>query len=130
MILKLKDGKIKGKYLSDDILRFTGIPYAQPPVGELRWKAPQEPIPWDGELDCTEFTHCAYQMSADEWDGSDIPTPYGPEWNTREEEMRSEDCLYLNVWTSDMLWKKRRSCLFYVLSMVEALSPDLVECVH
>ena len=108
MILKLKGGKIKGKCLPDDILRFAGIPYAKPPVGELRWKAPQEPLPWEGELDCTEFTRCAYQMNADEWGGSDIPNPYGPEWNIREKEIRSEDCLYLNVWTSRQALEEKK----------------------
>jgi carboxylesterase type B len=55
-----------------------GVPFAAPPVGDLRWKAPQPPQSWTGALNCTEFKDFCVQP-----DGSG-----------------SEDCLYLNIYTS------------------------------
>ena len=66
------------------VLAFKGIPYAAPPVGSLRWRAPQPPKPWSGVRDASAFG--AGCLSALEND----PRP-GP---------RDEDCLYLNVWTA------------------------------
>ncbi|MFZ4614807.1 MAG: carboxylesterase/lipase family protein [Rectinemataceae bacterium] len=57
-----------------------GVPYARPPVGELRWKAPRPPLPWDGVRVADSFGNQALQS-----------VPFiGP--------MGSEDCLYLNIW--------------------------------
>ena len=48
-IIALADGQVQGVFNRDRSVRvFAGIPYARPPVGELRWKAPQDPIPWEG----------------------------------------------------------------------------------
>jgi para-nitrobenzyl esterase len=66
------------------VLAFKGIPYAAPPVGPLRWRAPQPPTPWSGVRDASTFG--AGSLSALEND----PRP-GP---------RDEDCLTLNVWTA------------------------------
>ena len=54
-------GKIKGKKVTENVLRFTGIPYAKPPVGELRFRAPVDPDPWTGIKDATEFGHVSIQ---------------------------------------------------------------------
>ena len=81
----------------DGIAVFKGIPYAAPPVGNLRWKIPQEPEPWKGILDCTAFKKCASQFLAEGWS---IPSPYGDESMLRKDEKPQEDCLYLNIWTS------------------------------
>ncbi len=60
---------------------FLGIPYAKPPVGDLRWRAPRRAAPWPGILDATQFApHCAQNAS-----------PFG-------QASQSEDCLYLNVY--------------------------------
>ena len=49
-MVKTKYGQIRG--LDRDSMRlFCGVPYAQPPVGELRFRAPREPLPWKGVLD-------------------------------------------------------------------------------
>jgi para-nitrobenzyl esterase len=63
---------------------FLGVPYAAPPVGELRWKPPQPVVPWRGERKATEYGAACPQLPA-RW------LPFVG-WN--------EDCLYLNVWTS------------------------------
>lgn len=71
-----------------------GIPYAKPPVGELRWKAPQDPEPWRGVLNATRFSDVPIQIAsvmcvADESYEDDIATGAV---------IGSEDCLYLNIW--------------------------------
>lgn len=71
---------------------FRGIPYAKPPVGELRWREPQPVEPWEGEYQALKFGPMAMQFRQQE--GSF----YHREWNANRMPM-SEDCLYLNVWT-------------------------------
>ncbi len=80
--VKLNDGTVQGT-VEDGIAVFRGIPFAAPPLGDLRWKAPQPAIPWEGVLEAVRFAPSPVQARA-EWMG--------------EIEM-SEDCLYLNVWT-------------------------------
>jgi para-nitrobenzyl esterase len=69
---------------------YRGIPYAAPPVGDLRWKPPQPVTPWEGIRECTEFTPMAPQPFA-------TPNPF---WGDIPESGMSEDCLYLNVATA------------------------------
>ena len=74
-------GPIRGVAI-DGLQAFRSIPYAAPPVGDLRWRPPQEPARWTGVLDATQFAnHCPQN-----------PSPYGIASLT-------EDCLYLNVFT-------------------------------
>ncbi len=70
---------------------FKGIPYATPPVGDLRWRPPQPPHSWDGTLKAEKFgPECMQAPNA----------MGGPFRDTRvKREPISEDCLYLNVWT-------------------------------
>ncbi len=85
------DGKVHGKLIHDgQVLAFLGIPYAAPPVGGLRWKAPQPPIPWNSELDATKYgPHCAQNHIYDDMNFQDSASPSDP---------GSEDCLTLNVY--------------------------------
>ncbi|HVP77585.1 MAG TPA: carboxylesterase family protein [Thermodesulfobacteriota bacterium] len=69
---------------------YRGIPYAAPPVGDLRWKPPQPVTPWKGIRECTEFTPMAPQPFQ----------PLNPFWGDIPESGMSEDCLYLNVATA------------------------------
>lgn len=69
------------------VLRYRGVPYAAPPVGDLRWAAPQPPAPWQGVRDATEFGPAAIQTVES---GLDL----GAE--------QSEDCLHLNIWTTSV----------------------------
>lgn len=82
-------GKVKGvKRLTiydDSYYSFEGIPYAQPPVGELRFKAPQRPTPWDGVRDCCNNKDKSVQK--------DFITG---------KTCGSEDCLYLSVYTNNV----------------------------
>ena len=93
-MVETKYGRIEGVDQGDCIL-YKGIPYAKPPVGELRWKAPQEPEPWDGVLEATDFRGKCMQTVM-----SDDPL-YGKEFYQYPEydQPMSEDCLYLHIWT-------------------------------
>ena len=54
LTVKTEQGKAQGKTINDGKVRaFLGLPYAAPPVGDLRWKAPQPPANWKGERDAT-----------------------------------------------------------------------------
>jgi para-nitrobenzyl esterase len=92
--IKTQYGTISGKLSPDGTVKiFMGIPFAAAPVGDLRWKAPQPAEKWDGIKQCTENPPSAMQHK---------PQPFmmwSQEFITPAEPI-SEDCLYLNVWTS------------------------------
>ena len=93
-ILTIEGGQVQG--VATDIAGVTaykGIPYAAPPLGDLRWKAPQPVVPWDGVKVCDRFGHPSFQAVH-------YPGGYTLEWGYGEEAPFSEDCLYLNVWTT------------------------------
>jgi len=81
--VQVSTGPVTGEE-HDGVLSFKGIPFAAPPVGELRWKPPQPPQPWTEPRACVQFGPACPQQ------GKDL---YGPVGET------NEDCLYLNVWT-------------------------------
>ena len=78
---KIETGRISGAVTgkNNDISVYKGIPFAAPPVGNLRWKAPQPAKDWDGVREATKFS------------------PIPPQRQSTDPQ--SEDCLYLNVWT-------------------------------
>jgi para-nitrobenzyl esterase len=92
-VVKVDGGLISGTTSTDGAIRiFKGIPFAAPPVGELRWKQPQPVVPWQGVRKCEAFGASPMQRS---------PSPFGP-WSEEfliPKEPISEDCLTLNVWT-------------------------------
>ena len=91
-----ENGKVRGIPAADPrITAYKGIPFAAPPVGELRWRAPQPAKNWDGVLECFKFA----PISMQEIPGEDPNAFYSKEWHVDPEIPMSEDCLYLNVWT-------------------------------
>ncbi|MEM7371899.1 MAG: carboxylesterase family protein [Bacteroidota bacterium] len=89
-LVQIKQGQIRG--LTEDGVRvWKGIPYAKPPVGPLRWKAPQEPDTWEGIRKAQHYGNICPQMGYGETSIYEIPS-----------ESMSEDCLYLNVWSSNV----------------------------
>lgn len=92
----VKNGVIKGLPAADTrITAFKGIPYAAPPVGENRWRAPQPAADWDGVLKAYAFGPGPLQRDT----GKPHLAIYKTEWNVDPEVPMSEDCLTLNVWT-------------------------------
>ena len=94
--VKVKNGWVRGIPAADPrITSFKGIPFAAPPVGDLRWKAPQPAADWDGVRECYTFAPISMQHVP----GLDPDNIYTREWNVDPTIPMSEDCLYLNVWT-------------------------------
>jgi hypothetical protein len=74
---------------SDDTTRaYLGIPYAEPPIGTLRWRPPQPPVSWNALYEAIEYGPACPQL----------PRAEGSLYGSLNEEL-DEDCLYLNVWS-------------------------------
>ena len=94
--VKVENGWVRGLPAADPrITSYKGIPFAAPPVGENRWRAPQPCKDWDGELFAADFGPIAMQANCAGDPAKDI---YSREWAVDAELPMSEDCLYLNVW--------------------------------
>ncbi len=89
-VVQTRPGPVRGERRADGSIRFLGIPYAQPPVGALRFAAPQPPRPWTGVLDATAFGPTAQRRPFAEV--TTIPEPTVP----------GADILNLNVFTPDL----------------------------
>ena len=86
LIATTSGGQLKGATRATGGAEFLGIPYAQPPVGDLRWREPVPAKPWTGVRDATTFgAPCAQAVLGD--------------WNRHDAETSKEDCLFLNVMT-------------------------------
>ena len=94
-IVRTENGLLKGLTGTDPrVTAFKGVPFAAPPVGDLRWKAPQPAKNWEGTKYACEFGPISMQDTPGIGDGI-----YNREWHVDPEIPMSEDCLYLNVWT-------------------------------
>jgi len=80
--VEVEAGLVEG-VLENGIWRFLGIPYAKPPLGELRWKPPQPVPPWGGVRPCAQFGDSCPQPESDQYGLGGL----------------GEDCLHLNIWT-------------------------------
>jgi len=90
--IKTEAGYVAGTMIGDPenpVHIYRGIPYAAPPVGELRWKPPQPVEPWEGIREATTYSKISPQ-----------PYPSSPSYGSIPESGMSEDCLYLNVVTA------------------------------
>jgi para-nitrobenzyl esterase len=108
--LRLDSGVIgKGTASSADVRVFKGVPFAAPPVGALRWQAPQ-PVPkWDGVRDASEFgAVCIQPAGPTSGPGARLNIAVLP-----DSPPLSEDCLYLNVWTGAASADERRPVMVY-----------------
>ncbi len=96
----MKEGTVRGIPRDEHgVLAFKGIPYATPPTGSLRWRAPQ-PLPtWAGVRDATQFGASCWSAWVEN------PTPILPQ---------SEDCLYLNIWTAASRSYERRPVMVWI----------------
>jgi len=85
-VIRISNGAIQGTTSQSGVRSYQGIPFAQPPVGNLRWKEPQPAKNWEGVL------------KADHFGPNGMQKPVFGDMGFRSSAM-SEDCLYLNVWT-------------------------------
>lgn len=99
-IVKTSQGRVSGVSLDavNQLTVFRGIPFAEPPVGDLRWKPPQPPAGWEGVRPCEEFGNVAWQNMS----------------GRSEPPAMSEDCLFLNVWTSGLGQEMKRPVMVWI----------------
>jgi para-nitrobenzyl esterase len=105
--VRVEGGLLSGVPGSDpSVTVFRGIPFAAPPVGDLRWRAPQPPAPWQGVRKADQFSaNCMQRMRDGLGPWTAEYQPHGP---------ISEDCLYLNVWTAARSSDEKRPVLVYI----------------
>jgi para-nitrobenzyl esterase len=84
--VRMQSGLVQGT-TEDGVTTYRGIPFAAPPVGELRWRPPQAPMAWSGVRNAVQFAPACMQVPI-------VNKDLGMESVTT-----NEDCLYLNVWT-------------------------------
>ena len=97
--VQTENGKITGLLTGKDpvVTVYKGIPYAVPPVGQLRWKPPQPVKPWQGVKAMNKFGNTCLQ-------------PKG--WGSKPG--MSEDCLYLNIWTPTKSENEKLPVMFWI----------------
>lgn len=102
--IRVESGALSGvSGINSDVKVFKGIPYATPPTGDLRWRAPKAPPKWEGV------------RMADKFSATCMQTPYaeGSPYRSAAEPV-SEDCLYLNVWTAARSMKEHRPVMVWI----------------
>jgi para-nitrobenzyl esterase len=108
-IAKTENGMVKGIEAADPrITAFKGIPFAAPPVGENRWRAPQPCSNWEGVLEAYRFAPISVQDTPGI--GDDV---YIREWHVDPKIAMGEDCLYLNIWTGAKSTDEKRPVLVW-----------------
>jgi para-nitrobenzyl esterase len=101
LVVGTTGGPLRGAYRPSGGAEFLGIPYAQPPVGDLRWHEPLPPKSWTGVRDASAFgAPCAQSILGD--------------WNKHDAETSKEDCLFLNVMTPVWPPKERLPVMFWL----------------
>jgi len=95
-----RTGKVQG-VVEGDVVTHKGIPFAKPPVGELRWRSPQPVAPWKGVKAADRFGPDCMQIP---YKADAAPLGVKP----------SEDCLYANVWAPAKLAKKKRPVMVWI----------------
>jgi para-nitrobenzyl esterase len=105
--VKVEGGLVSGVSGTDpSVLTFKGIPFAAPPVGGLRWREPKPVVAWQGVRKADKFSAGCIQHVVGE------RKPWTHEFMTHGE--ISEDCLYLNVWTSAPSAADKRPVFVYI----------------
>ena len=96
--VSIESGLVAGKLVAGDVKAYLGIPYAAPPVGDLRWREPQPVKPWSGVRATDQYSApCAQRV-------------FGPATGPAP----SEDCLYLNLWIPAHPSAKKLPVIVYI----------------
>ena len=103
--IKVRSGVLRGFVDPDGVATYLGIPFAQAPVGELRWRPPQSPLGWTGVRDAKSFGANCIQHHA-------TMGPFTNEFIAQGE--FSEDCLFLNVWVDTNARSKAAPVLAFI----------------
>src|SRR5580658_284855 len=96
----VNSGQLRGALLDNGGAVFKGIPFAQPPVGDLRWREPQPVKSWGGIRAATEYPNTCMQANSG--------------WNKNSADKASEDCLYLNIWTPEWPSKGKKAVMVWM----------------
>jgi para-nitrobenzyl esterase len=96
--VRIQSGLVRGA-TDDGLVVYKGIPFAAPPVGNLRWRAPRPPVAWTGILEATAFKPACMQK------GPTLPGMM---------ERYGEDCLYLNLWAPAKRAGRRVAVMVYI----------------
>lgn len=102
IVVETTSGKVRGT-ADRGVSIFKGIPYAAPPLGELRFRPPVKPAPWSGIRDALAYGNMAIQSE----NVFALPADLLRIFTLAGRQKLSEDCLYLNVWTSGVTGRKR-----------------------
>ncbi len=110
-IVTTKYGQLRGVDMGEYI-EYRGVPYAKPPVGDLRWKAPVEPDAWEGIYEADTWNKKCMQMTF-EGEGDNL---YGKEFYSNPDFNREsdEDCLYINIGTPKNYENKKMPVAFWI----------------
>ena len=104
-ILETRHGRYVGTVEGSGVVSFKGIPFAKPPVGELRWMPPQKLDPGSLTMPADAYPPAPIQP--------DMPEPLAKRLGEATHRVQSEDCLYLNMWAWDLDTPKK-AVLFWV----------------
>jgi para-nitrobenzyl esterase len=101
-------GQLSGVTLKSGVRAFKGVPFGAPPVGDLRWKEPQPVARWDGVRKADQFGNVCVQPSQPNRTPNNVTT------DLPDSPRISEDCLYLNVWTSATNARARQPVMVWI----------------
>src|SRR5579871_159730 len=97
-IVHTRSGAVRGSN-QDNLTVFKGVPFAQPPLGVLRWQPPRDPLPWQGIRDAVrDSASCVQDPAGLDPFLSNLAAHYGVQFPPNAPVATSEDCLYLNIW--------------------------------
>ncbi|QYZ69613.1 carboxylesterase/lipase family protein [Neotabrizicola shimadae] len=105
LLVHTQSGPVRGFVQKDGCLAWLGIPYAQPPLGALRFRPPEPVMPWAEPLEATRFGAASVQTAIPE--AEDMLRDLGADPAAAPDVVGDEDCLTLNVWAPNRDGQKR-----------------------